>query len=477
MTFRWLLWPTDMPTLDSTVQSPSSRYKTETPVAYENEPTRLDTLYMLLNLPAEQLSTVFSFCDPRSLVALSLVSPYLRAAVQSNAMLYKAAFEEVFFAQTKERSAEYKPTIEQQLTFVASLGDKVDVEAAIEELRAENDLESILPPFSDHYEVHSNALLAPETQLDNSLCNFTNPATLDGDTITWLVTEENWITVYALSLRDGILRVKGRRSLDQKTEAGGTAVNNTERQVQMVRSLLGVQSMTSDTEIYQEELWLKKVNATVLNDAEACDSGSRHAISWIMLPIGYSLPPIGVQRLQIQVNSRYSYCRLDSETHSAWFLLDWERAKSFLLFQTKLMSDQIALHVCQYTGCVYFTSRSSLRVVKLFPRVSNRQVAWYHVAQTNNLPKSYLSDKYGVVVKEGSERTYLKHKGSILLVGRHEGKTQCWKYSRPFLTKLDQFVRRHFVSWKNQCEDCQEWKRWKRDLSGYFYPIKKRRRD
>ncbi|KAG5366717.1 hypothetical protein CJU89_1153 [Yarrowia sp. B02] len=407
---------------------------------------------MLQKLPLEQLSTVFSFCDARSIVALSLVSPYLRSCVQSNRNVYEKALQEVFFGLRDTNSM----TVSQSLNFIASLGNKVDLEHEVNLLAAEKSSQP-LDPFHNDFELHNNVLVNPTATLDNSLYNFTNPITQNHDSLTWLVKDFQFTTVYEMSLRDGFLRVKYREASENMIDYNGTLVSRAS-ELQIGRGHLGHYSAANDTQIFQDQLWIRKKE--------------NHAIKSIMLPIGYNLPGVGVQKLQIRVNSRYSYCRLDSKDDSAWFLLDWNLAKSFLLFKTDKYSDKIDLHASPETGCVFITSNTSLNTLKLFPRVSEREVTWY-TAQTNDIPKSYLSLQYGCVVREGSELTYLKHKGSILLVGQVEGATQCWKFTRPFLSKLDAYVKRYMPVWK---VDSEEWRDWSLDLSGYFYPQRRRTR-
>lgn len=411
---------------------------------------------MLQKLPLGQLSTVVSFCDSRSVVALSLVSPYLRACVQSNRVVYERAFNEVFFGLTHGASSKNMP-VAQSLNFIASLGQKVDIEHEVNLLEAETMSKNTIEPFHNDFELHNNVLVNPTATLDNSLYNFTNPITQNNDCLSWLVKDFRFMTVYEMSLRDGFLRVKHRDSREDMIDHCGTLVSRSSDLI-IGRGHLGHYIATNDTQIFQDQLWIRKKENSVVKS--------------IMLPIGYTLPGVGVQKLQTRVNNRYSYCRLDSKDDSAWFLLDWSLAKSFLLFKTDKYSDKIDLHACAETGCVFITSNTSLNTLKLFPRISEREITWYK-AQTNDLPKSHLSVQYGCVVREGSQVTYLKHKGSILLVGRVEESTQCWKFTRPFLSKLDAYVKRCLPVWK---EDSQEWRDWKVDVSGYFYPQRRRTR-
>ncbi|AOW05181.1 hypothetical protein B0I72DRAFT_108031 [Yarrowia lipolytica] len=413
-------------------------------------------LTMLHKLPLEQLSTVFSFCDARSVVALSLVSPYLRSCVQSNRIVYEHALNDIFFGLTNSTGSR-NMSVAQSLNFIASLGHQVDIEQEVNLLAAEKISKTTIAPFHNDYELHNNVLVNPTATLDNSLYNFTNPITQNDDCLTWLVKDYHYVTLYEMSLRDGFLRVKHRENMENMIDYSGTSVSRSS-QMQIGRGHLGHYYATNDTQIFQDQLWIRKKE--------------NHVIKSIMLPIGYNLPGVGVQKLQSRVNSRYSYCRLDSKDDSAWFLLDWNQAKSFLLFKTDKYSDKIDLHACAETGCVFITSNTSLNTLKLFPRISEREITWY-TAQTNDLPKSYLSLQYGCVVREGAEVTYLKHKGSILLVGQVEGTTQCWKFTRPFLSKLDAYVKRCLPVWK---ADSEEWRDWKMDLSGYFYPQRRRTR-
>lgn len=411
---------------------------------------------MLQKLPLEQLSTVVSFCDAPSVVALSLVSPYLRACVQSNRVVYERALNEVFFGLTN-RAGSGNMSVAQSLNFIASLGKKVDIEHEVGLLATETMPKTPIEPLHNDYELHNNVLVNPTANLDNSLYNFTNPITQNNDCLTWLVKDFHFITVYEMSLRDGFLRVKHRDSMDNMADHCGTLVSRTS-ELLIGRGHLGHYCASNDTQVFQDQLWIRKKE--------------NHVIKSIMLPIGYNLPGVGVQKLQTRVNDRYSYCRLDSNDDSGWFLLDWSQAKSFLLFKTDKYSDKIDLHACPESGCVFITSNTSLNILKLFPRISGREITWY-TAQTNDVPKSYLSVQYGCVVREGSEVTYLKHKGSILLVGQVEGTTQCWKFTRPFLSKLDAYVKRCLPIWKG---DSEEWRDWKMDLSGYFYPQRRRTR-
>ncbi|KAG5371924.1 hypothetical protein CJU90_1992 [Yarrowia sp. C11] len=410
---------------------------------------------MLQKLPLEQLSTVFSFCDAKSIISLSLVSPYLRASVQAYRNVYQAALDEVFFGLT-DLSRRENVSVAQSLNFIASLGSSVDLETEVNQLTSTTP-KTTIEPFHNDYELHNNVLVNPTATLDNSLYNFTNPITQNEDSLTWLVKDYHYITVYEMNLRDGYLRVKHRERMDNLIDYCGTLVSQTST-LQIGRGHLGHYSASEDTKIFQDQIWIRKKENGVLKS--------------IMLPIGYILPGVGVQKMQIRVNNRYSYCRLDSKDDSAWFLLDWHQAKSFLLLKMEKYSDKIDLHACTETGCVFVTSNLSLKTLKLFPRVSERHVTWY-TAQTNDLPKSYLSLQYGCVVREGAEVTYLKHKGSILLVGQVEGVTQCWKFTRPFLSKLDAYVKRYMPVWK---DDGDEWKDWKVDISGYFYPQRRRTR-
>lgn len=386
-----------------------------------------------------------------------MVNPYLRSCVQSNRTAYRDALEEVFFP-TKGDQTTGNTTIAQSLNFIASLGSEIDIEAEVRKLCEEKVCKTDIQPFHNEFELHNNVLVNPTANLDNCLYNYTNPITQEGDCLTWLVKDFFFVTVYEMSLRDGILRVKSRESMENMSDHCGTLVSRSS-ELQIGRGHLGHYSASNDTQIFQDHVWIKKKEG--------------HVIRSIMLPIGYTLPGVGIQRLQMRVNTRYSYVRLDSKDDSAWFLLDWTLAKSFLLFKTDKYSDKIDVHACPDTGCVFVTSNTSLRAVKLFPRVSERRVTWY-TAQTNHLPKSFLSLQYGCVVREeGSQVTYLKHKGSILLVGQVEGVTQCWKFTRPFLSKLDTYVKQRLPVWKGESE---EWREWQLDLSGYFFPQRRRTR-
>lgn len=418
------------------------------------------------HLPLEPLSLIFECCDAKSLVALSLTSPYLRSCVQINRGLYCQALIEVFFPLSNYSAKNC--SVAQLLNRIAGIGDQIDLDDALRTLddsKTSQTPNSTPEPFHNSRELHNNVLVNPDAQLDSDLYNFTNPIAQHGAALTWLVKEHNWITVYGLSLRSGTLQVLHRQCIDWMQEFEGTLLERNDGWG-VGRGHLGYYYMTPDTHIFQEHLWLKKVG------------GQNGTLRSIMLPVGYSLPGVGVQKLQRHVNNRYSYARLDSRADSAWFLLDWNRSVSLLLFKTEKYSDSIDLHPCE-SGAVYISSSSGAgsSPLRLYPRVSERAVSWHVSLLPESQPKSFLHTQFGCVVREGEESLYLKHKGSILIVGTvgsaSESSTTCWKFTRPFLSKLDSYVKRCFPVWKPGTED---WKVWQLDVSGFFYPCRRRTR-